>query len=147
MVNYIFLDIDGVLALPQNKLSDKHESLEFDLKCVEVLKNICEKYSARIVVTSSWRINKSIEQLKEIFSHYNLDEYIEDKLVDSVDYTEREMGIKNYIISNRINNYIVIDDMPLPNLRNNLIQTKIRTGLKFINKLDYFKIENLLKKD
>lgn len=146
MTNYIFLDIDGVLALPQNKLSDKHESFEFDLKCVQILKEICREYEAKIVVTSSWRINKTISQLKELFSHYDLDMYIEDKLMDNIDYTERENGIKDYIIRNRINNYIIIDDMPFNNLKNNLIQTKLRTGLKFINKLDYLKIKNLLKK-
>ena len=132
MYNVVFLDIDGVLVCPQNKLSDKHEGLEFDSASVNVLKEILDKFDAKLIITSSWRINKSLEQLQELFRFYGLSSYVLDKLPDFVDYMERENAIKSYVNLKGISNYLILDDMPFETLQKNAIQTELRKGLKAI---------------
>lgn len=72
----IFLDIDGVLN-HQLFFEEKKRSniilgtseIEdwFDQRSVSLLKEIVDTTGAKIVVSSSWRKNRSLDQLKEIF--------------------------------------------------------------------------------
>lgn len=56
----IFLDYDGVLNNPYFLLRQTKHGAEndFDPKKVEILKEICKKTGAKIILTSSWRFNK-----------------------------------------------------------------------------------------
>ena len=51
-MNIVFLDVDGVLAY--NKYRNK-ETADIDVKKVKMLKDICDKGSANVVIISSWR--------------------------------------------------------------------------------------------
>lgn len=78
MRKLLFLDIDGVLnsqdwyssdecaelVQPNIKLSDV---LHFDPSTIELLTNIVLATDCEIVISSSWRRGKTIEQLQELF--------------------------------------------------------------------------------
>lgn len=60
--NLIFLDIDGVLA------TRKTHYKFFEKACVENLKTIIGDADAFIIISSTWRYNWSLEDLKSIFN-------------------------------------------------------------------------------
>ena len=66
----IFLDIDGVLNSELWYKEVKYANLEekhFSPALVENLNTITDQTGAKIVVSSSWRKNKTLEQLKNLF--------------------------------------------------------------------------------
>ncbi len=66
----IFLDIDGVLncdiTYPNNR---EYPYNHFDPNLVSNLNMITKKTGANIVITSSWRINRTFEELKDILKN------------------------------------------------------------------------------
>lgn len=73
----IFLDIDGVhnhrdwykqvkKYMKDNNLTDD-DFFHFDPECVERTNRITDKTGAKIVVSSTWRKGKTLEQLQELF--------------------------------------------------------------------------------
>ena len=116
-MNIIFLDIDGVLRTHKSDLEwsqclgipiplNVYER-NFDKKIVSYINEIGGYTRAKIVVTSTWRIKHSLEELKMIFRDNGI-------LVDVIGKTDiclnRGEEIKQYIIDNEIENYVVIDD-------------------------------------
>jgi len=82
----IFLDIDGVLLTQSSLIESRQKYLngeteyqyddKFDLNCVNNLKNILKEVpDAEIVISSSWRILHSLEELREYFSDYGINPY------------------------------------------------------------------------
>lgn len=109
----IFLDIDGVMNSYSSELSDKHESLAFDIGAVENLKYILEETEAKIVVSSTWRIGETIETLRNrIFSHYGLESFIIGT-TPSYNETPRGLEIADYlanIYNLPIESFVILDD-------------------------------------
>ena len=113
----IFLDIDGVLRTHK---SDLEWSLllgvpiplsvydrRFDRKIVSYINEIVGYTRAKIVVTSTWRVKHSLEELKQIFR----DNGITSEIVGKTDIgLNRGEEIEQYISENEIENYVVIDD-------------------------------------
>ena len=79
----IFLDIDGVLnyelywssgerqherlkELPENAPKGAHDICE---KKVELLNTLIEKTDTKVVISSSWRHNRTVEQLQEVLDY------------------------------------------------------------------------------
>lgn len=73
----IFLDIDGVLnhqnwfsrrhkEVDQNDIVSHYPFYEFDPKSVEQLNRIINETGAKVVVSSTWRLGRTITQLQEI---------------------------------------------------------------------------------
>lgn len=74
----IFLDIDGVLNnqlwltsdfrnhLPKLINGERNTKRWFDPRCVKLLNILTDKTGANIVVSSSWRKNRSLSELKRI---------------------------------------------------------------------------------
>jgi hypothetical protein len=70
-VNIIFLDIDGVLNsgeyMYRRRLQGSTRSNKaIDPECVNVLNEIVQKTRAHIVVSSSWRIGRTLQQLQRM---------------------------------------------------------------------------------
>lgn len=66
----IFLDIDGVLnhqAYYESDRWDKNGGRDSDIdpKCVEYLNMIISDTGAKVVISSTWRIGRTVEQLQE----------------------------------------------------------------------------------
>jgi hypothetical protein len=113
----IFLDIDGVLRTHRSDL-EWSQLLEvpiplsvyerrFDKKIVSYINEIVGYTRAKIVVTSTWRTKRSLEELKIIFRDNGI-------VADVVGITDigltRGEEIEQYISENEIENYVVIDD-------------------------------------
>lgn len=68
----IFLDIDGVLATSSCYGRGKHNKWDaymFDSKCVAILNFIIQETGAEIILTSDWRNEYSLAEMREIFAH------------------------------------------------------------------------------
>lgn len=82
MRKFLFLDIDGVLNSQDWMLGDKAQELRtlaianktrnnkfhFDPAAIELLTEIVLATGCEIVISSSWRKNRTIEQLQQIFT-------------------------------------------------------------------------------
>lgn len=120
----IFLDIDGVLNTNSDReiLNDK----------VKLLSELVSKTGADVVLSSSWRygwnqpeLNKPgtrIYRLKQLLKNNGI--VIKDTI--GLDLT-KSMQIKNYLNTNMISNYIVLDDEPID--AGNLVKTNGDVGL------------------
>ncbi len=81
MKKYLFLDIDGVLNSQDWFKSDKFDDLQekivrgkrpndffaFDPTAIELLTDIVTATDCEIVISSSWRKSRNIEQLQDLF--------------------------------------------------------------------------------
>lgn len=115
----IFLDFDGVMdtsfmkiSLTEEKqaLSDEY-GLLFDKESVENLKKIIDATDADIVVTSSWKLDMSLEKLQEMWRRRKLPGKVigvTPNLIGS-----RSDEISAWLETHRGNDivYIIIDDM------------------------------------
>ncbi|CAA0163047.1 conserved hypothetical protein [Tenacibaculum maritimum] len=122
----IFLDIDGVL---NNSTFFKSEECKacgtsikryFDPKCVQVLNSITLETGAKIVVSSSWRITRSLVQLQDLFKLIGITGKVYGKTQDLSLYETdsknlRGLEIKDWITTNKKRiktpiQYIILDD-------------------------------------
>lgn len=70
MIKIIFLDIDGVLNSHKwyhERLSRQTDLDEFDPNCVSLINKLTDVTGAKIVLSSSWRRGKSLNELKQLF--------------------------------------------------------------------------------
>lgn len=114
----IFLDIDGVL----NKSLSIGERAPSGVKGIEneLIKNLAyviDKTGAKIVLVSTWKdlwdkeenkCDKDGIYLNKKFKDYNLE--IFDK-TDTSNFKDRGIGIKKFLDENKVENYIILDDI------------------------------------
>lgn len=68
----IFLDIDGVIctsACYGVGKDNKWDAYMFDPKCVSVLNFILQETGAEIILSSDWRHQYTLQEMREIFAH------------------------------------------------------------------------------
>ena len=120
----IFLDIDGVL----NTNSDREIS---DDK-LKLLSELVSKTGADVVLSSSWRYGWNKPELNQPGTRiYRLKQLLKDNdivIKDTIglDLT-KSIQIKNYLNTNMISNYVVLDDEPIDTA--NLVKTDAEQGL------------------
>ena len=120
----IFLDIDGVL----NTNSDR----EISNDKLKLLSELVSKTGADVVLSSSWRYGWNQPEKNQPGTRiYNLKQLLKDNdivIKDTIglDLT-KSIQIKNYLSTNVINNYVVLDDEPIDST--NLVQTNGDVGL------------------
>lgn len=122
MENIIFLDIDGVIVTEQYLLSlyekqisnnitlcmDKYGHV-FDPACINRILNIVNKTSAKVVISSTWRLN-GIISLKRMFEYRNIDLHVFDItpcLESRIRDEEISLWLHRY---KKPVNYVIIDD-------------------------------------
>lgn len=135
--SYIFLDIDGVMMplgsheymrrdmkeikayyVSLNPAFEEAGLLDIAMvncdwypKAIVHLKEVVEQCDARIIVTSSWRIGRSLEILKLLFSIYDLGDYVVDATIETGEKSEEiELYLCGYP---EIKNYVIIDDIDM----------------------------------
>jgi len=155
----IFLDIDGVLvtwnSLKFNKSSSKDREL-FDKSCVKILNDVLKKTNCKVIISSSWRIGRSLEDLREIFFKNKIETLPFDKTPPSAT-GRRGKEILAWMFNNNINpqeaKFLVIDDeiydiVPVVELKNIFhVRGSLKTGLvKKDKKIIFKKINAMLNK-
>lgn len=153
MRNVIFLDIDGVICLQKQWGSRKNNKGKkynrkydlFDPKAIRALNKILQESGAEIVLSSTWRIHYSIEEMNELFSERGIKGQITDYTPlfetdpeahgDSQLYAMEVNGkniyfqefwcdirskeIRYWLRQNKdVSKWVAIDDMPLEGLKN-----------------------------
>lgn len=133
-MNYIFLDIDGVLV-PENNLtrSNIYDGYEFNVFCVELLKEIIEKTNSKIVISSSWRESRTLDELQGIFSHYGIENCIVGVTPILGFMSSRGEEIKRFMDEENLMdiNFVIIDDLEeMVDLESHTVRTSSELGLR-----------------
>lgn len=166
----IFLDIDGVLNnelwyrsenFRQGKDREEYELSQFDPRCVAHLNHLTLETNAKIVVSSSWRLGKTVEELQELFEKIGIEGEVIDKtpylrFQKNDDYDRsvpRGCEIKAWLESNKSIlgdkmskvKYVILDDDSdmLYWQRKNFVQTDPYCGL---TSQGVFKAKNILNR-
>ena len=98
----IFTDIDGVL--------NTHWKTKWSKSAILIYNQICQEYDLKPVITSTWRINHTKEQLQKIFDDQGIEVEIYD-YTPHLDQKDRGLEIKEWLNNNKVDNYVVIDDI------------------------------------
>jgi hypothetical protein len=148
----IFLDVDGVLNHEAFYSKRQEEGIEnypsyplceIDYKCVEVLNEIISKTGAKVVVSSTWRHGRTVEELQSILDQSGFKGEIIDK-TPSFDHDECVRGneIRKWIQNNfdllgadvhHFENYVIFDDDNdmLYSQKDNFLQVDRWVGLTY----------------
>lgn len=145
---YIFLDIDGVLALDfeQNWLStqkyyEKLNTYYLNRKAVSKFNEICAIVNPIIILSSDWKDHFNIDQMNEFFKWNGLICKITDytSTLWGVQFTNlqqleecRSAEINLYVREGEIKKWVAIDDMDLsPWIPDNFVRTpRANEGIK-----------------
>lgn len=135
----LFLDIDGVL---NNELRAQSEVYQIDPECAQNFNSLIDRTGAKIVISSSWRLGMTLEDLKRVFEEKGLKGEI-------IGVTPRLFPDDGYVRGNEIlmwlrenesiygeryynyQNYLILDDDEdmLYQQRDNFLQTDNYVGL------------------
>ena len=144
----IFLDIDGVLALPRqyamqrNKLWARDTMAAnlkvpylWDERCVLVLNRLLLLNDLEIVLSSDWRLHYTLEEIKKVFQINGVAKH-------PVSYTSTETPahssglecdrvhqIEQWLENNPVTSWVAVDDMNLVALGERFVRTDERMGL------------------
>lgn len=104
----IFLDVDGELTYSDY---DNPETSDIDVEKVKLLKEICDRTNAKVVISSSWRGNEDYTPriyftLRQILEEYGV-EVIGDCPYIDVCFVKNEVTEKNYFDIENIDKYVV----------------------------------------
>lgn len=146
----LFLDIDGVLN-SQVFYEQRHEQIkagkaerdypldEFCPKAIELINRICRETGAKVVVSSTWRHGRTVEQLQTLFNSVGATFEVVGKTPDLCRQTENGLWlsavrgdeIKKYTDESNCKSFVILDDDGdmLDCQRENFIQTSWLDGL------------------
>ena len=120
----IFLDIDGVLnheIFFRERVKDPNITGEICKNSIKLLNYIIEKTEALVVVSSTWRYGRTLEELQELLDAVGFKGEVIGKtpiLPESGDYLIRGNEILKYIIDHKdelgfyfeYDKYVILDD-------------------------------------
>lgn len=115
MRNLIFLDIDGVL----NNDASLAEGIHLCSDKVILLRNFCEQYDCDVVISSSWRIGRTLKELTEILAYVGF--WCDKRIIgttpvankDDINFRGCERGyeIEQWLQNQKGDyNYLILDD-------------------------------------
>lgn len=112
-MNVIFLDIDGVMVTDRTlRAYSKDLGNPFDPYCVTQFNMLLDKTKAKIVISSTWRMGKTLKKLKNIL---RLNGVMFADVIDKtpVLHVHRGLEIQMWLDVNKhlnIEKFIIIDD-------------------------------------
>lgn len=117
-MNIIFLDIDGVLnsvdsAVAFAEFPNINEVDALDPVSVLLLKQLCEKTDAKIVISSTWRKLYTVDDFRAIFAKYDWDDFPIIGVTTSWNHYTNKRGyqIQDWLDGNsNWTNYVIHDD-------------------------------------
>ena len=131
----IFTDIDGVL--------NPHWRTKWSKSAIVIYNRICKEYDLKPVITSTWRLNHTIDQLQRIFIEQGIEVTIHD-YTPHIDQGDRGLEIKSWLDKNQCDNWVIIDDKTSdiePHI-NNVVKCRSWLGL---TEDEYKEIRDILK--
>jgi hypothetical protein len=136
----IFLDIDGVISVGwcKSKLTKWGLCPPLDKKCCDVLNALYDEIPYEIVISSDWRNQFSINNLREMFAHYNIKAPVIDITPNSGGYTPTNLEggrieeITLYLERNKdeILAWVAVDDLLMFQLEYFVCCPKWMQGIK-----------------
>ena len=128
----IFLDIDGVL-INRASLMQKKSFDNPDPRCVERFNRIIQQTGAQIVLSSTWRIGRTVVECRELMTKFG----VKAKLIDRTPINpsvirgqEIQSWITEYEKHRDIDEFIILDDdSDMGNLLSHLVKCKFEFGL------------------
>lgn len=124
----LFLDIDGVL-IPNAWLRDARRESIFAPAAVGLLNQILSATEAKIVVSSSWRIQHGIEGLRQLFTN----EGVKGDLIGITPVLKRCRGeeIQSWLAEHHdVQDFVIVDDVDdMEHLSNRLVLIDSDLGL------------------
>jgi len=126
--NIIFLDVDGVLNSAE---SIGKRGVHLDAVKVALVRKICQKTNARVVISSSWRYLYSLKTLQAMLWAVGLSR---DLVVDCIPHEikgSRGSSIKAWLQKHYTQSYVIIDDSNdmLPEQQERFVHTSFDTGM------------------
>jgi len=113
----IFIDIDGVLlTFPDAEKNSYSHSKAFTKSCVDTLNKMTDSIGFKLVVSSAWRIDKSIEYIQKLFKDNGVTGEVIGKTDDPDDSgtisisKSRGEYVQKWLDEHDSCNYIIIDD-------------------------------------
>ena len=100
-MNVIFTDIDGVL--------NPHWKSKWSKNAISIYNRLCYEFNLLPVITSTWRLNHSKEELQRIFTEQGISSTIYDYTIH-LEQQDRGLEIENWLSNNKFDFYVVIDD-------------------------------------
>ena len=132
----IFTDIDGVL--------NPHWRNEWSKSSIQIYNQLCEEYDLKPVISSTWRETHTKEELQQIFYNQGITTEIYD-FIPVIKGADRGLEIKAWLESNKVDNWVIIDDITRniePHIGNS---AKIRNWVGLTIE-DYLLIKKILNK-
>ncbi len=121
----IFLDIDGVM-----NVIPTFEHLPFTPESIEVLNRMTNYLEADIVISSSWRLLRTVSELQELMKERGVTGNVSGKTSRS-QTGQRGEEILDYVVEHGIRHFIVLDDeiSDMALVMAHVHQTNYRKGL------------------
>jgi len=143
----IFLDIDGVIALPRqyaiprNKFQSKNPSAKnlnipypWDERCIKVLNRFILEHNLYVVLSSDWKLHYTMDEIEKIFnwngvatSPIGFTKMTNPDLSQLEEYRVNE--IQDWVKQNKIETWCAIDDLDLSALGERFVKTDERMGI------------------
>jgi hypothetical protein len=126
----IFLDIDGVLVTTKSLMAGNE--YRFDKECIKNLLEIITVTEAKIVISSSWREDRTLIQLQKLFEKNGLGNNIIDVTPIHGEHEIRGSEIKAFLekCDLEIERFVIIDDdEEMGELAPFLVETNFKSGI------------------
>lgn len=133
---YLFLDIDGVFIPFENHDSVDHSYFDkiekWSKDAIDNLNSLCKQFTPKVVIISSFRLSKTLEQIKKTLKKAGFIGDVISELPNRKD-EKRFQEVSDYVKDNNISNYIIIDDQnhdieKASHLKTNWCKPSIKTG-------------------
>ncbi|WP_338763488.1 HAD domain-containing protein [Bernardetia sp. ABR2-2B] len=136
MKNAIILDLDGVLITTPTWKADEMDFdsySAFNKKCVENFNQLTENLECELWLSSTRRINKTLQEFREIFINRNITKEITGFLPKGDYQISRLTEIEAFLSHEPIENFLILDDdSSLHNLKQKdkkyWVQTRLTIG-------------------
>lgn len=154
-MRYVYLDIDGVLNSVASTVAFHHlrgpsrtiysEADRLDPVAVGLLKFLIDATDAKIVVSSTWRLNYSLQELIDIFATYGWENApLIAKTGRGGINTVRGDEIEAHLdtVRDTLDEYVIIDDDSdmLPHQLSHFVNTSGAVGFTLVNLCEALKI-------
>lgn len=138
----LFLDFDGVLNHSDffQSFLDEHDQLiapipnadeRLDGACVAQLNRVVEATGAKIVVSSTWRLFRSVSELQTILNRFGFVGEVIDKTttLNQYNYDRRSKEIDLWLLEHpEVEMFAVVDDDLVDGFHECFVQTKFHGG-------------------